>query len=289
MLRIPLHCNGKYHNLEEETAMNVKILDENVSRRGLIKGAAGVVGIAALTAGGLGFLSKAEASKKGTATLPYPYKKLTSAEIKEAGNIAHDNWFKHFCSFAVVSGGIEVLRKKMGEPYTSFPMEVTCFAHGGTSGWGGTCGTLIGAGVLSTLCAGPAVGEQINNEVCNFYATSALPIFVPDHPKAELKTTSISNSPICHLSVGKWMKKEGVGFLSPQQMDRCGRVAADMCMRTLELLNLWADGKFEAKTKAPVFANEIPSQNNCTECHGDNVPKTSGPFGTGLGLLKGGH
>lgn len=266
-----------------------KFLDEKLSRRGLIKGAAGVAGVAALTIGGLGFLSKGEAAKTSPATLPYPYKKFTAAEIKEAGNIAHDNWFKGFCSFAALSGGVEILRKKVGGPYKSFPMELTTFAHGGTSGWGGTCGTLIGAGVLATLCAGPKIGEQINNEVCNYYAATALPVFVPSHPKAELKTQNISNSPVCHLSVGKWMKKEGVGFLSPQQMERCARVAADMCMQTLEYLNLWADGKFEPKTKAPVFANEIPSQNNCTECHGDNIPKTSGPFGTGLDLLKGGH
>ncbi len=266
-----------------------ELLDGQVSRRGLIKSAAGIAGVAALTMGGLGFLSGAEASKKGSAVLPFPYKKFTAAEIKEAGNIAHDNWFKGFCSFAALSGGVEILRRKVGKPYTSFPMELTTFAHGGTSGWGCTCGTLIGAGVLATLCAGPKTGEAINNEVVNFYATEALPIFVPDHPRADLKTQSVSNSPLCHLSVGKWMKKEGVGFLSPQQMDRCGRVAADMCMKTLELLNLWADGKFEPKTKAPVFANEIPSQNNCTECHGPDIPKTSGKFGTGLDLLKGGH
>jgi hypothetical protein len=264
-------------------------IDAQVSRRGLIKSAAGVAGIAALTMGGLGFLSKSASATGSSATLPYPYKKFTEEEIKEAGNIAHDNWFKHFCSFAALSGGIEILSRKVGEPYASFPVELTSFAHGGTSGWGGTCGTLIGAGVLATLCAGPKIGEQINNEVCNFYATSALPIFVPDHPKAEVKTHSVSNSPVCHLSVGKWMKKEGVGFLSPQQMDRCARVAADMCMKTLALLNLWADGQFEPVTKSPVMANEIPSQNNCTECHGDHIPSTSGKFGTGLDLLKGGH
>ncbi len=268
--------------------MEFALSDENISRRGLIKGAAGVAGIAALTMGGLGFLSKSEAAKKSSA-LPWPYKKFTDAEIKQAGNIAHDNWFKGFCSYATLSGGVELLRKKVGGPYISFPLELTTFAHGGTSGWGATCGTLIGAGVLSTLCAGPKIGEAINNEVLNFYTTSALPIFVPDHPKAEVKTQSTSDSPLCHLSVGKWMKKEGVGFLSPQQMDRCARISADMCMKTLEYLNLWADGKFEPKTKAPVFANEIPSQNNCSDCHGSNIPKTSGPFGTGLDLLKGGH
>ncbi|MGC2062048.1 MAG: hypothetical protein WA610_03655 [Thermodesulfovibrionales bacterium] len=277
--------------MEVELLMDTETLleEKKLSRRGILKGVAGAAGIAALTMGGLGFLSQGEAAKTDSATLPYPYKKFTDAEIKQAGDIAHDNWFKGFCSFATLSGGVEILRKKVGEPYKSFPMDLTTFAHGGTSGWGGTCGTLIGAGVLATLCAGPKIGEAINNEVCNYYANTALPVFMPTHPKAQLKTQNVSNSPVCHLSVGKWMKKEGVGFLSPQQMERCARVASDMCMQTLVYLNQWADGKFEAKTKAPVFANEIPSQNNCTECHGTDIPKTSGPFATGLDLLKAGH
>jgi hypothetical protein len=81
------------------------------------------------------------------------------------------------------------------------------------------------------------------------------------------------------------MKEEGVGFLSPQQMERCASVASDMAMKTVELLNLWADGNFKPSTE-PMMVNEIPSQNNCTSCHGSNIPKTSGKFGTGLELLK---
>lgn len=270
-----------------------KLFNEKLSRRGLIQGigkaVVGATGIAVVTAGGLNLASKAEAAKKTSADLPWPYKKFTPAEIKQVGEIAHDNWFRGFCSYATLSGVVEILRKKVGEPYKSFPMELTTFAHGGTAGWGATCGTLIGSGVAATLVTGPKTGEAIANEVINYYANTALPVFIPSHPKAEIKSQSTSNSPVCHLSVGKWMKKEGVGFLSPQQMERCGRLAADMAMKTAELLNLWADGKFEPTTKAPVFTNEIPSQNNCTECHGTEIPKTSGPFGTGLDLLKGGH
>ncbi len=40
-----------------------------------MKGAAGIAGIAALIAGRLRFLSKAEAAKKSAGGLPFPYKK----------------------------------------------------------------------------------------------------------------------------------------------------------------------------------------------------------------------
>jgi hypothetical protein len=39
---------------------------------------------------------------------------------------------------------------------------------------------------------------------------------------------------------------EGIGFLSPQQMDRCTGMAVNMAMKTLEFLNQWKKGKFDA-------------------------------------------
>ena len=68
--------------------MDFKLLDEEVSRRGLIKGAAGVAGLAALTMGSLGFLSKADAARKSSAALPWPYKKFTPAEIKQVATLS---------------------------------------------------------------------------------------------------------------------------------------------------------------------------------------------------------
>lgn len=277
-----------------------KMIGERMSRRALIKSvgklAIGATGMAVVSAGGLNLLSKAEAAKT-SAELPWPYKKLNSAEIKKVAEIAHDNWFKGFCTYATLSGIVEVLREKVGEPYKSFPLEAFIFAHGGTAGWGGTCGTLIGSGIAASLATGHKTGEQIANEVMAYYSETDLPTYIPGHPKTDLKAKSTSHSPVCHISVGKWMKAEGiaedkgpegVGFLSVHQMERCARMSSHMAIRTIELLNDWADGKFNAVTTAPVMANQIPSQNNCTDCHGQNVPKP-GPFGTGLHILSSGH
>ncbi len=127
-----------------------KTLEGSLSRRCFLKNTglvAATAGITLAASGVLDFGAKAEAAKGSSSALPWPYKKFSAAEIKEVGNIAHDNWFKGFCSYAALSGVVTVLRKKVGGPYISFPMEVAQFAHGGTSGWGGTCGTLIGAGI----------------------------------------------------------------------------------------------------------------------------------------------
>lgn len=276
-----------------------RTFEENISRRGLIKKAIGVGGLAVMTSGGLGLLSKAEAAKTKSQKFPWPYKKLSDEEIKRVGEIAYNNWFKGFCSYAALSGIVQMLAEKVGGPYKTFPLEAVMFAHGGTAGWGGTCGTLIGAGIGASLVAGHKDAEDIINEVMYYYAETELPTFIPAHPIAykDLKAKSVSNSTLCHISVGKWMKAEGiaegkgpegVGFLSHQQIDRCARMAANMSMKTVEFLNQWVDGKFEAKNDAPSVANHIPSQNNCTDCHHDTVP-TPGPFGTGVDILKGRH
>ena len=141
-----------------------KVFDEKLSRRGLIK-TIGAGGLAIAASGGLGLLSKAEAAKNKSSKLPWPYKKLSDVEIKQAGEIAYNNWFKGFCAYATLSGIVKTLAEKVGGPYKTFPMEAVMFAHGGTAGWGGTCGTLIGAGVGASLAAGHKDAEDITNEV----------------------------------------------------------------------------------------------------------------------------
>jgi len=272
---------------EEKTAL---------SRRELLVGAGKITAagsVVVIAGGGLGLLAGCGDSSTTTtatnktqgATLPWPYVKLKTADIKKIQETAHDNWFVGFCAFATLSGIVNLLREKVGDPYNSFPVEAITYAHGGTAGWGGTCGTLVGAGMAASLAAGPKVGEEILNEVMKWYTEADLPVYKPDQPKAEIKSVSKSDSPLCHLSVGKWMKKEGVGFLSPQQMERCARLSSDVASKTVEYLNAKVDSKFAAHNKEPVAVNGLPSQNNCMECHGAIVPPVPTPGG-GENLIR---
>ncbi len=245
-----------------------KISDEEkkISRRGLLVGAGKVAAGAAIVTAGMGLVSTAEASK---AKFPWPYKKL---DIDKVAKIAYENWFKNFCCYAVTSSILIPLREKVGEPYTSFPLMSTKWGHGGAVGWGTLCGSLTGAGIVTGLCAGHD-GENILNEVIYWYADTALPMYKPANPKARIKSVNKSDSPLCHISVGKWMKKEGVKFFSPQRKDRCARLSADVAVQTVKFLNAWADGKFKPTHKFPLFGYGITAQENCTECHGSDVPQ----------------
>lgn len=261
-----------------------------LSRRELLVGAGKITAAGSLVVvagGGLGLLAGCDDSSTSTtattktqgASLPWPYVKLDTADVKKIQETAHDDWFVGFCAFATLSGIVNLLREKVGDPYNSFPVEAITYAHGGTAGWGGTCGTLIGAGMAASLAAGPKTGEEILNEIMKWYSDTDLPIYKPDNPKAGIRSVSKSNSPLCHVSVGKWMKIEGVGFLSPQQMERCARLSADVAAKTVEYLNAKVDSKFAAANKEPVAVNGLPAQNNCRECHTSNVPSVPTPGG----------
>jgi hypothetical protein len=246
------------------------VREKKLSRRGLLAGAgkfaAGAAGTAIALSGGINLLSQAHAKN---IKFPWGYKKISHVR---AGNIAYENWYKNFCCYAVASGILIPLQEDIGEPFTLFPLEATVWGHGGAVGWGTLCGALNGAGLATALIAGNQ-GEEILNDVIAWYVKATLPIYSPSNRKARIKTVSKSNSPLCHISVGKWMKKEKVNFFSPQRRERCARISADVAMKTINLLNDWVDGKYKRSSQFQVKMYQMPTEHKCSKCHGGRIPK----------------
>jgi hypothetical protein len=239
-----------------------------LTRRDALIGAGKIAAGAAIVTVGAGSLVTTASANK-PAAFPWGYKKI---DPQVAGDVAYESWYKGFCCYAVVSGVLQPLQKSMGEPYASLPLMAFKWGHGGAVGWGTLCGSLTGAGVATGFIAGHE-GEKILNDVIAFYTETKLPIYKPAAPKAHFKNVNASDSPLCHVSVGKWMKKEGVKFFSPARKERCARLSADVAMKTVMLLNAWADGKYKPSHGSNVGDNGITTQLNCTECHGDDVPE----------------
>jgi hypothetical protein len=233
-----------------------------VTRREVLKGAGkAVAGVAAAAAvGSLAVIPKAKAA----ATYPWPYKKI---DPKKAAAIAYENWYKDFCCYATASGVLIPLQESVGEPYASLPLQAFRFGHGGTVGWGTLCGTLLGASIAASFAAGKD-GEKIANDVIAYYAATELPLYRPSSPKSQIKNINRSDSPLCHVSVGRWMEKEGVKFFTPQRKERCARLSADVAVKTVELLNAWADGTYKPSHGSQAKTHDMPAQNNCDDCHG---------------------
>jgi hypothetical protein len=243
-----------------------------ISRRDVLTGAGKLAaGAALVSAGGLTVFSNAEAVKSGK-KYPWPYKKL---DPKRAADIAYENWYKGFCAYAVTSAILGQLQEKVGKPYTYLPIEAFSFGHGGTVGWGTLCGTLFGAGIATSFAAGKD-GEKILNDVMAWYSDTKLPIYAPSKPRTAVKKTNAAGSPLCHVSVGKWMEKEGVKFFSAGRKERCARLSADVAVKTVQLLNAYADGKYKPAHGSQAKMHQMTTQNNCTDCHGSSVPKVPG-------------
>lgn len=259
-----------------------KMLDAEMSRRSLLinagKCAAGVAGITALASAVPGLVSRAEALGGPTEKWPWPYVKLDPAKTAE---LAYNEWYRLFCGGAVISSVFGQLREKVGGPYKSFPVDGFVFLEGGMAGWGTVCGSNAGANIVSNLIIGPRIagpesenGAVIGSDMMKWYSETPLPVYAPKEPKIKteiVKTTS--DSPLCHVSVGKWMKASGYPIGSPERKDRCARVAASVAYKLVEDLNAWKDGKYASKTLwTPVKDVGITAQQNCTSCHGTNVP-----------------
>lgn len=248
-----------------------------VSRRELIIGAGAVAGAAVLS--GFGALPKSFAKEGPTEKWPWPYVKLDPDKTAE---IAYNEWYRVFCGAAVISSIFSQLRKEVGEPYTSFPVDSFVFLEGGMAGWGTVCGSNAGANIVANVIIGPRIagpdcehGHTMGSEMMQWYSETPLPVYVPKEPRqkvAIIQTTS--QSPLCHVSVGRWMKESGYPLGSPERKDRCARVTASVAQKLVQDLNAWKDGKYETKASwSPAKDFGITGQQNCTDCHADKVPQ----------------
>lgn len=281
--------NSKEERVEENEATE----EEKLTRRSLLSGAGKIAltgaGIAAL-AGGLDVFSKAEA--KEPRAFPWPYKKI---DPDAAAEIAYQDWYDKYCGYAAISGILKPLQKSIGEPYSSFPMDVGVYLFGGGVTWGAMCGALVGVGIPVSMIAGDFGclfprgkhaaeikkktvtfnGINIMNDVINSYCDNELPVYKPKKIVMADYTPekSRSDSPLCHVRLEKWMKATGHEFGSPERYEMCARLTADVVKQTVIHLNALADGQYKTGNKMlPVILHRVTTQHNCTDCHGKDFP-----------------
>ena len=279
-----------------------------ISRRKFMSRGALVVGAAGATVaatGGLGLLGSSFASAQTCATLPgtvkhprgtwgYPTAGLDANAVAER---AYQGFWVNACCWAVVDGVIGTLQETLGSPYTNLDLMAFKFGAGGINGWGTTCGTCLGGVLCANIIAGVTgtadKGSQMGNDLMGYYAQSSFPLYTPvvskyaavggtkpEYLPGGIIPTSISDSPLCHVSTSKWMAAAtiangGVPILSGsnERKERCARVAGTMARKTVELLNAWKAGTyvaggFHANGSASVTSDPgRPSQYNCGDCH----------------------
>lgn len=253
-------------------------MDSKISRRDVLSRAA-LLGAGAVI-GKIGLGTKtAEASSPSAKNWPWPYTKLDPAETAER---AYEGWYRYGCGGTVVTSIFDQLSEKVGDPYKSFPTDIFSIFEGGVLGWGTLCGSLNGAVMVVSLIIGPTLVEDITHEmssnVMDWYSHANMPLYVPKKPRANIDSIphTVSESPLCHVSVGKWMKAANASLGSDERKDRCARVSASVAYKLVLKLNEWhekGEDYFEDVAWSGPKQKGITSQFNCAKCHGENVPQ----------------
>lgn len=250
---------------------------EGLSRRKFLSRGALAVGAAGATVaatGGLGLLSGSYATAQPTcATIPGVVKHpwgtwgYTPLDPDACAERAYQGWYSHACCWAVVDGILGTLQESLGSPYTNIDLMAFKFGAGGINGWGTICGTALGAALSTNIVAG-SQGSNMSKDLLAYYSSTALPVHIPGavvYPYTP--PSSASDSPLCHVSVGKWMKVSGgYTFGSAERKERCARLSGDMARKTAELLNAWDAASYTPGAWGGP-ASGMTGQNNCTDCH----------------------
>jgi hypothetical protein len=207
--------------------------------------------------------------------------------VEDVRKRGHEGYYRGDCAFGAFAAIIEALRDKVGFPYTQIPVDMMGFGAGGVSGWGTTCGALIGAAAAINLVTPKDVARAMVSELLGWYTQTPFPsqqsneyavkheMLVKEYKSDKELPQSVSNSPLCHVSVTTWCRNAKIASGTPERAERCGRLAGDVAAHAVEMLNANLDTKFAGAYKP----SEVTAA--CTSCHSVGKEYEKGQFTNG--------
>jgi len=210
-----------------------------------------------------GAAAPAPAGDPGTPPpFPWPWAELDPDEVARRG---YEFYFSRgACANATFYAIVDLLREKVGYPWTTLPDNLWLQGSGGVVSWGTICGSLNSAAMLINMVAGkdyPALVDNLLSWYCQFEFPSERYESYCKFPK---QVTTVAGSPLCHMSVSKWARAAGVSTSSDEKKDRCAKLSGDVAVYTLELLNRYV------KEGSAAFAGKwepYEEAKHCTACH----------------------
>lgn len=249
-----------------------------ITRRQFMVGSAGT---AVLFAGAEALRNPDTARASCTISLPLPYYKSIDEPVLNPQTVrehAFNHYFQGGCMHGAASGLMQAFKEAFnghGTGWDLLPYGMYRYGHGGVADWGTLCGTLNGCLAIANLIG---IHNLIANDLMGWYATALFPTancegFMADTgqtaiPDIDLLARSVSDSPLCHISIGKWCKAAGVSVADKSEQglrykdDRCSKVCADTAAKTAELIN----EVVRRGTLIETFAIPEPYA-RCVKCH----------------------
>ncbi len=189
---------------------------------------------------------------------PWDYVELDPDAVAKR---AYEAYYQGGCHYAVFEAIIGELQDKVGAPFTQIPTKMAIYGKGGMFGWGTLCGTLNGTGMVAQLLSSNAA--NIVSSIVDWYSNNELPDYEPEEPVVDFDCpTSVSDTPLCHVSVTRWCLASGYGGHTDERKERCGRMAAAVARKLAEVLN-------EELAGNPATYENPDEVNTCLGCHGD--------------------
>ncbi|HEU6436500.1 MAG TPA: C-GCAxxG-C-C family protein [Nitratidesulfovibrio sp.] len=187
-------------------------------------------------------------------------------DAKVCAPVAYDGyWHQGYgCGYGVFYAIVGMMGEQHGAPYNQFPFTMLEVGKSGISDWGTICGALLGAASAFALFWGRKDRDPMVAELFRWYEQTALPMHDPGAAfkgVAGALPTSISHSPLCHVSVGRWCQASGFAEKSTERGERCARITADVATKAIAIMNAKQAGTFAVAHGDPA------SVTYCGECH----------------------
>jgi Zn finger protein HypA/HybF involved in hydrogenase expression len=161
------------------------------------------------------------------------------------------------------------------------------WGSGGGYGVASLCGCISAACTAANLVSDQKTAKGVVSDIFNWYEQTALPSEVSQKMANEMKFTvekykstkifkaTTANSPLCHISVERFCKTNGVSSGSKERSERCARLTADTAHFLVTQLNKAADAKYKKEFAMSAAAT------SCRECHAKGVEMDKGGWSRG--------
>lgn len=243
-----------------------KLTSDPLSRRKFFT-RAGVLTAGLVTVGAVGLNRVASAdtvtSGNSPLVLPLKYNKL---DVDTAYKLGYDGYFKNACCYAAANALLTLLQQSAPDAgWDVIPPGMFIYGQGGAFGWGTLCGALNSS--LAIIGMASKNSANLGNELLGWYTQNPFPSKNHESYCAiKNQVTTIADSPLCHISVSKWVaaaggKSNNSSVSEAGKKDRCAKVSGDVAAKTAELLNEDLAGTFTATYQ--------PAANfsSCLHCH----------------------
>ncbi len=265
-------------------------MDKEMSRRDMLR--LGSIAGVSVIGGGLTGAAFAAPAQGMDSMWPWPLSKKIN--LAKAANLAYQNYYVKGCMYASFTGVVARVADDLGSPYSNFPFEMMHYGAGGGELWGSLCGTLNGGlAALAIFVSDTGLRREMANQLMTWYEQTLQPVWDPKTPLRPVPAKlpkSKANSPLCHVSISRWVQKSGYDPFSPERADRCGRLAGSVAefvarqinealikghLQDRKQISKAADDCLGCHGKGPAGLNEpdILSRMNCTPCHDTEVDR----------------